>query len=267
MVLVCVFCLFVEPLGAIAKSARAAGISINLADKYAVDASNVLPGEEELPGPPPLSDDFIIGDRVFVSGSKPGFIAFLGETQFAPGDWAGVVLDEMIGKNDGSVNGVRYFQCEAKRGVFCRISMLSRTPGLGAVHLRNSADDALSEQSLPFNGDTPSRRPSTPSRLARPTTPNIPRPVHKSLSSSSSSLNKGPAPHTASRVKAEPVSHTPMASGIKHNLKRGDRVLVSGSKLGTLRYLGPTDFAKGEWAGVELDDAVGKNDGAVAGKR
>jgi len=43
--------------------------------------------------------------------------------------------------------------------------------------------------------------------------------------------------------------------------------LVSGSKLGTLRYLGPTDFAKGEWAGVELDDAVGKNDGAVAGKR
>ena len=29
---------------AIAKSARAAGISINLADKYAVDASNVLPG-------------------------------------------------------------------------------------------------------------------------------------------------------------------------------------------------------------------------------
>jgi len=44
MVLVCVFCLFVEPLGAIAKSARAAGISINLADKYAVDASNVLPG-------------------------------------------------------------------------------------------------------------------------------------------------------------------------------------------------------------------------------
>ena len=227
----------------------------------------LLTGEEELPGPPPLSDDFIIGDRVFVSGSKPGFIAFLGETQFAPGDWAGVVLDEMIGKNDGSVNGVRYFQCEAKRGVFCRISKLSRTPGLGAVPLRNSADDALSEQSLPFNGDTPSRRPSTPSRLARPTTPSIPRPVHKSLSSSSSSLNKGPAPHTASRVKAEPVSHTPMASGIKHNLKRGDRVLVSGSKLGTLRYLGPTDFAKGEWAGVELDDAVGKNDGAVAGKR
>lgn len=203
-----------------------------------------------------------------MSGSKPGFIAFLGETQFAPGDWAGVVLDEMIGKNDGSVNGVRYFQCEAKRGVFCRISKLSRTPGIGGA-ARNS-EDAASEHSIPVNGDnTPARRPVTPShandsrRLARPTTPSIPRPVNKSLSSSNTSLNKGYAP---GKVKSDSVSSTPMA-GMKQALKIGDRVLVSGSKLGTLRYIGPADFAKGEWAGVELDDPVGKNDGAVAGKR
>lgn len=55
-------------------------------------------------------DDFKIGDRVWVSGSKPGIIAFIGETQFAPGEWAGVVLDDPVGKNDGSVMGVRYFQ-------------------------------------------------------------------------------------------------------------------------------------------------------------
>ena len=47
----------------------------------------------------------------------------------------------------------------------------------------------------------------------------------------------------------------------------GDRVLIGGTKVGNLRYLGTTDFAKGEWAGVELDDPIGKNDGAVAGKR
>ena len=56
------------------------------------------------------TDDFKIGDKVWVSGTKPGIIAFIGETQFAPGEWAGVVLDEPIGKNDGSVMGVRYFQ-------------------------------------------------------------------------------------------------------------------------------------------------------------
>ena len=44
-------------------------------------------------------------------------------------------------------------------------------------------------------------------------------------------------------------------------------MLVSGTRLGTLRYLDVTDFAGGLWAGVELDDPVGKNDGCVAGTR
>ncbi|KAL1482984.1 hypothetical protein MTO96_033428 [Rhipicephalus appendiculatus] len=78
------------------------------------------------------ADDFIVGDRVWVNGTRPGYIQFLGETQFATGDWAGVVLDEPVGKNDGSVNGVRYFQCEPRRGVFARPERLSRFPGPGA---------------------------------------------------------------------------------------------------------------------------------------
>lgn len=41
----------------------------------------------------------MIGDRVWVGGTKPGRIAYIGETKFAPGDWAGVVLDEPIGKD------------------------------------------------------------------------------------------------------------------------------------------------------------------------
>jgi len=38
------------------------------------------------------ADDFIIGDRVYVAGNKPGIIAYLGEVKFSTGDWAGVVL-------------------------------------------------------------------------------------------------------------------------------------------------------------------------------
>lgn len=44
------------------------------------------------------TDSFIIGERVWVGGTKPGQIAYIGETQFAPGEWAGVVLDQPIGK-------------------------------------------------------------------------------------------------------------------------------------------------------------------------
>lgn len=73
------------------------------------------------------SADFQIGDKVWVNGDKPGYVQFVGSTQFAPGQWAGIVLDEPIGKNDGSVAGVRYFQCEDGRGIFTRPSKLSKT--------------------------------------------------------------------------------------------------------------------------------------------
>lgn len=33
-----------------------------------------------------------------MGGTKPGQIAYIGETQFAPGEWAGVVLDEPAGQ-------------------------------------------------------------------------------------------------------------------------------------------------------------------------
>lgn len=36
-------------------------------------------------------------------------------------------------------------------------------------------------------------------------------------------------------------------------------------QVGTLRFCGSTEFSGGLWAGVELDKAEGKNNGAVAG--
>lgn len=66
-------------------------------------------------GPPDLK----IGDRVEEHG-KIGTIRFIGTTDFMEGNWVGVELDEGGGKNDGSVKGKRYFECEAGYGVFVR---------------------------------------------------------------------------------------------------------------------------------------------------
>uniref|UniRef100_A0A3B1KEP5 Kinesin family member 13B n=1 Tax=Astyanax mexicanus TaxID=7994 RepID=A0A3B1KEP5_ASTMX len=49
-------------------------------------------------------------------------------------------------------------------------------------------------------------------------------------------------------------------------LKEDEYVTVGSNKNGTVRYVGPTDFAEGIWIGVELDVPAGKNDGSVGGR-
>nr|XP_057928808.1 kinesin-like protein KIF13B isoform X2 [Doryrhamphus excisus] len=56
------------------------------------------------------------------------------------------------------------------------------------------------------------------------------------------------------------------ASTLPDWLKEGEFVTVGTNKCGTVRYVGPTDFAQGTWVGVELDVPAGKNDGSVGGK-
>lgn len=67
------------------------------------------------------------------------------------------------------------------------------------------------------------------------------------------------------------ASTTSLASTMsQRDIRIGERVIVSssqGSKTGVLKYVGTTEFAPGEWCGVELDEPVGKNDGAVGDKR
>ena len=70
--------------------------SCNASDKSSSKTSEV--GDDVL-------GDYVVGEHVWVNGVKPGVIAYLGETQFAPGQWAGVVLNDLVGKNDGSVGG------------------------------------------------------------------------------------------------------------------------------------------------------------------
>ncbi|XP_061890445.1 dynactin subunit 1-like isoform X2 [Entelurus aequoreus] len=66
-----------------------------------------------------------VGSLVEVIGKgQRGTVAFIGATLFASGKWVGVILDEAKGKNDGTVQGKRYFTCEENHGIFVRQSQI-----------------------------------------------------------------------------------------------------------------------------------------------
>uniref|UniRef100_A0A673X036 Dynactin subunit 1 n=1 Tax=Salmo trutta TaxID=8032 RepID=A0A673X036_SALTR len=66
-----------------------------------------------------------VGSVVEVIGKgQRGTVAYVGATLFATGKWVGVILDEPKGKNDGTVQGKRYFQCDENCGIFVRQSQI-----------------------------------------------------------------------------------------------------------------------------------------------
>ncbi|CAL1266511.1 unnamed protein product [Larinioides sclopetarius] len=67
-----------------------------------------------------------IGDKVLVGGAKVGILRYCGGTQFAQGIWAGVELEEALGKNDGTLKGVTYFKCTQNHGIFAPINKISK---------------------------------------------------------------------------------------------------------------------------------------------
>ncbi|CAH1775616.1 unnamed protein product [Owenia fusiformis] len=199
-----------------------------------------------------------IGERIMVGGVKCGILKFCGPTEFAPGMWAGIELDEPEGKNDGTVNEISYFKCPPKHGIFAPVSKICKpgqsprrrssvnlTPNKGKIdvsHVTKRVDTGLG---TPRSGrTTPVRRQSS-----------------STISHGTPDVSKvGAKVDTGLRSR----SHTP--SG-EQNLEVGDRVVVAGQRKGTIRYAGETKFAPGLWFGIELDRSVGKNDGAVNGER
>uniref|UniRef100_A0A4W5N4U1 Dynactin subunit 1 n=1 Tax=Hucho hucho TaxID=62062 RepID=A0A4W5N4U1_9TELE len=112
-----------------------------------------------------------VGSVVEVIGKgQRGTVAYVGATLFATGKWVGVILDEPKGKNDGTVQGKKYFQCDENCGIFVRQSQFSL---LHAFYFYFSIPSC----SLPFlflsflhlSLPSSSSPPQTPRVLATPT--------------------------------------------------------------------------------------------------
>ncbi|BHF81555.1 CAP-Gly domain-containing linker protein 4 [Sparganum proliferum] len=223
-------------------------------------------------------EDVQIGDEVLVAGLRRGIVRFIGETSFAPGIWYGVELFKPAGKNDGSVDGHRYFRCPAKHGVFAPVLRLQKV-----VRSRRAPPNIMSQSlhadSPSQSDDTDRRLPSTePSAIGSPScTPNrqrrdfgdcsnyasLGRPRSSKLPMTSKSACGSPAPvRLVSIPRQQPLAPV----GDEFYLVEGMQVLCSG-ELGVLRYIGPVTFTEGIWLGIELRHPRGRHDGAVSGRR
>lgn len=186
-----------------------------------------------------------VGDRVLVVGQRTGTVRFCGTTKFAPGFWCGIELDKPHGKNDGSVGGVQYFSCLPRYGIFAPPSRVQRLTG---------SMDSLAETSSKINHTFPGFRRSLSTTSA---------------SSQREISRRNSFVRSKSSVSRHSWSHpsTATTEGLV-KLHEGSQVLLTSSnEMGTIRYIGPTDFAPGIWLGLELRSAKGKNDGSVGEKR
>jgi dynactin 1 len=136
---------------------------------------------------------FRVGQIVELNDGRIATIRYLGQPHFAAGDWIGVELESLTGKNDGSVLGERYFDCEHGKGMFVRPTVVrvleqpqsGRANGVGAAQLEplkrlsrvqggaslgrreSQADTAGKRRSVNAASPTPGPRATAGSRLLR----------------------------------------------------------------------------------------------------
>ncbi|XP_056630138.1 uncharacterized protein LOC130440813 isoform X2 [Diorhabda sublineata] len=73
-----------------------------------------------------------IGNRVRI-GDKEGILRFVGDVHFSKGVWCGIELSTSVGKNDGFINGVRYFACPDRCGLMAplaKVSLINNTESI-----------------------------------------------------------------------------------------------------------------------------------------
>uniref|UniRef100_A0AAV2KP37 Dynactin subunit 1 n=1 Tax=Knipowitschia caucasica TaxID=637954 RepID=A0AAV2KP37_KNICA len=174
-----------------------------------------------------------IGSVVEVTGKgQRGTVAFIGATFFASGKWVGVILDEAKGKNDGTVQGKRYFTCEENHGIFVRQSQIQVVDDGSAATSPDTSESSSSklprqraDKEIPETPRTSKQTPagikklSTPRLVPASSLPSLLRPPgrsslsrtasRESLSSSHSDISEAAQTAPATPTPATPAPTTP----------------------------------------------------------
>ncbi|KAI0384905.1 CAP-Gly domain-containing protein [Hypomontagnella monticulosa] len=167
--------------------------------------------------------DIAVGQSIRLSDGRNAIVRYVGQTHFAIGDWVGVELEDDSGKNDGAVQGERYFDCSPGRGMFVRpttvtVVQAAPPPKAAAAPIRrgsrtstvagrpSSVNDPTMSKRMSLNAPSPSPVPrqSRPSSIARSPTKSPTKQLASAAASLSNSRTGTPSNARVSSIGGRP---------------------------------------------------------------
>ncbi|KAH6666469.1 dynactin [Plectosphaerella plurivora] len=182
--------------------------------------------------------DIAVGQIVQLTDGRAGVVRYVGKPHFAVGEWVGIELEDETGKNDGSVQGERYFDCAPGYGMFVKpttLAIIEQAPAAappaakpaarkpsrpssfapGTGRLSTVTDPSLSKRiSLNAASPSPAPRAGRPTSITRSPTKSPTKQVGSSASSTAPSRTSTP-----SNVRAgAPAKARPGAAGVRTSM-------------------------------------------------
>ncbi|TGJ81742.1 hypothetical protein E0Z10_g7034 [Xylaria hypoxylon] len=156
--------------------------------------------------------EIAVGQYIRLSDGRNAIVRFVGQTHFAVGDWVGVELEDDSGKNDGTIQGERYFDCppssprslESGRPYSQRIQSEYRRPECGRTATSLTDPSLGKRMSLNAPSPSPVPRASRPSSIARSPTKSPTKQLVTAPSSTATSRTGTPSNARPSGVGVKP---------------------------------------------------------------
>ncbi|KAF1951074.1 hypothetical protein CC80DRAFT_597707 [Byssothecium circinans] len=102
--------------------------------------------------------DFEVGDVVKTANNRQGTVRYIGPVTGKPDTWVGLELDGPEGKNNGIVQGERYFDCAPLHGIFTKVSDITQ------LIVSAAAPKTPSKPPKPVPRPAPGARPTATAR-------------------------------------------------------------------------------------------------------
>eukprot|EP01084_Bolivina_argentea_P017482 32655_1 len=198
---------------------------------------------------------FSIGDYVLIKENRKGIIKYIGKTRIVRGTLVGIELDEKSpAGHDGIFGGTKYFKCPQGHGIFVRL--------IDVIKVLKSMKDCEKKKQMFETIDDNIEIYDIIQQISNDDNASVSSViVHEKDIGESQIADYGSYRQYETKYEEKQEEQEVV-------MEIGDYVKLQNGTIGRIRFIGNTDFAKGEIIGLEMDiwDSDAHN-GTKNGKR